>query len=108
MMEKKILRLLQDDCRLSMADIAERISADPADVQKVIAKLEADQVILGYTAVVNEDRLPDAKVRALIEVKVKPQRDGGFDEVARRIARFPEVVRLYLVSGGYDLLLEVE
>ena len=47
MMEKKILRLLQDDCRLSMADIAERISADPADVQKVIAKLEADQVILG-------------------------------------------------------------
>ena len=108
MMEKKILRLLQDDCRLSMADIAERISADPADVQKVIAKLEADQVILGYTAVVNEDRLEDAKVRALIEVKVKPQRDGGFDEVARRIARFPEVVRLYLVSGGYDLLLEVE
>ena len=108
MMEKKILRLLQDDCRLSMADIAERIGADPADVQKVIAKLEADQVILGYTAVVNEDRLEDAKVRALIEVKVKPQRDGGFDEVARRIARFPEVVRLYLVSGGYDLLLEVE
>ena len=108
MMEKKILRLLQDDCRLSMADIADRIGADPADVQKVIAKLEADQVILGYTAVVNEDRLEDAKVRALIEVKVKPQRDGGFDEVARRIARFPEVVRLYLVSGGYDLLLEVE
>ena len=108
MMEKKILRLLQDDCRLSVADIAERIGADPADVQEVIAGLEADQVILGYTAVVNEDRLPDAKVRALIEVKVKPQRDGGFDEVARRIARFPEVVRLYLVSGGYDLLLEVE
>ena len=108
MMEKEILRLLQDDCRLSMADIADRIGADPADVQKVIAKLEADQVILGYTAVVNEDRLEDAKVRALIEVKVKPQRDGGFDEVARRIARFPEVVRLYLVSGGYDLLLEVE
>ena len=107
-MEKKILRLLQDDCRLSVADIAERIGADPAAVQDVISGLEADQVILGYTAVVNEDRLPDAKVRALIEVKVKPQRDGGFDEVARRIARFPEVVRLYLVSGGYDLLLEVE
>ncbi|MBR2642322.1 MAG: Lrp/AsnC family transcriptional regulator [Lentisphaeria bacterium] len=107
-MEKKILRLLQDDCRLSAQEIAERIGAEEALVKDMIRKMEADQVILGYTAVVADDRLPDAKVRALIEVKVKPQRDGGFDEVARRIARFPEVVRLYLVSGGYDLLLEVE
>lgn len=107
-MEKKILRLLQDDCRLSAQEIAERIGAEEALVKDTIRKMEADQVILGYAAVVADDRLPDAKVRALIEVKVKPQRDGGFDEVARRIARFPEVVRLYLVSGGYDLLLEVE
>ncbi|MBQ4336954.1 MAG: Lrp/AsnC family transcriptional regulator [Lentisphaeria bacterium] len=107
-MEKKILRLLQDDCRLSAQEIAERIGAEEALVKDMIRKMEADQVILGYAAVVADDRLPDAKVRALIEVKVKPQRDGGFDEVARRIARFPEVVRLYLVSGGYDLLLEVE
>lgn len=107
-MEKKILRLLQDDCRLSAQEIAERIGAEEALVKDMIRKMEADQVILGYTAVVADDRLPDAKVRALIEVKVKPRRDGGFDEVARRIARFPEVVRLYLVSGGYDLLLEVE
>lgn len=107
-MEKKILRLLQDNSRLSAGEIAERIGSDAAAVQEVIQKLEADQVILGYTAVVDEDRLPGVKVRALIEVKVKPQRDGGFDEVARRIARFSEVVRLYLVSGSYDLLLEVE
>lgn len=107
-MEKKILRLLQDDCRLSAQEIAERIGAEEALVKDTIRKMEADQVILGYTAVVADDRLPDAKVRALIEVKVKPRRDGGFDDVARRIARFPEVVRLYLVSGGYDLLLEVE
>lgn len=107
-MEKKILRLLQDDCRLSAQEIAERIGAEEALVKDTIRKMEADQVILGYAAVVADDRLPGAKVRALIEVKVKPRRDGGFDEVARRIARFPEVVRLYLVSGGYDLLLEVE
>ena len=87
-MEKKILRLLQDDCRLNAADIAERIGADPAAVQKVIAGLEADQVILGYTAVVNEDRLPDAKVRALIEVKVKPQRDGGFPGSGAAVSGF--------------------
>lgn len=107
-MEKKILRLLKDNGRLNAAEIAERIGADTAAVQAVIQKLEAEQVILGYTAVVDEDRLPGAKVRALIEVKVTPRRDGGFDDVARRIAKFPEVVRLYLVSGGYDLLLEVE
>ena len=107
-MEKKILRLLQDDCRLSAQEIAERIGAEEALVKDMIRTMDADQVSLGYAAVVADDRLPDAKVRALIEVKVKPQRDGGFDEVARRIARFPEVVRLYLVSGGYDLLLEVE
>ena len=107
-MEKKILRLLKDNGRLNAAEIAERIGADTAAVQALIQKLEAEQVILGYTAVVDEDRLPGAKVRALIEVKVTPRRDGGFDDVARRIAKFPEVVRLYLVSGGYDLLLEVE
>ena len=107
-MEKKILRLLKDNGRLNAAEIAERIGADTAAVQAVIQKLEAEQVMLGYTAVVDEDRLPGAKVRALIEVKVTPRRDGGFDDVARRIAKFPEVVRLYLVSGGYDLLLEVE
>lgn len=107
-MEKKILRLLKDNGRLNAAEIAERLGADAAAVQEIICKLEAEQVILGYTAVVDEDRLPGTKVRALIEVKVTPRRDGGFDDVARRIAKFPEVVRLYLVSGGYDLLLEVE
>lgn len=107
-MEKKILRLLKENSRLGVPEIAERIGAEQETVQGLIRKLEQDQVILGYTVVVDEDRMPDTKVRALIEVKVKPQRDGGFDEVARRIARFPEVVRLYLVSGGYDLLLEVE
>lgn len=107
-MEKKILRLLREDARMPFAEIAERLGTDERTVRTAVKKMEAEQIILGYTAVVNEDRLPDAKVRALIEVKVTPRRDGGFDEVARRIARFPEVVRLYLASGGYDLLLEVE
>ena len=107
-MEKNILRLLRENARMPFAEIAERLGTDEETVRAAVKKLEDEQVILGYTAVVNEDRLPDAKVRALIEVKVTPRRDGGFDEVARRIARFPEVVRLYLASGGYDLLLEVE
>ncbi len=107
-MEKQILRLLRENGRMSAEEIADRLGADAEEIRKKIRDMEKDQVILGYTAVVDEDRLPGAKVRSLIEVKVTPRRDGGFDEVARRIARFPEVVRLYLVSGGYDLLLEVE
>ena len=107
-MEKNILRLLRENARMPFAEIAERLGTDEKTVRAAVKKMEDEQIILGYTAVVNEDRLPDAKVRALIEVKVTPRRDGGFDEVARRIARFPEVVRLYLASGGYDLLLEVE
>ena len=107
-MEKNILRLLRENARMPFAEIAERLGTDEQTVRSAVKKMEDEQLILGYTAVVDEDRLPEAKVHALIEVKVTPRRDGGFDEVARRIARFPEVVRLYLVSGGCDLLLEVE
>ena len=69
--------------------------------------IEDSNVICGYHAVINNELCDDNLVRALIEVKVTPQRDGGFDKVAQRIARFPEVTDLYLVSGGYDLQLEV-
>ncbi len=107
-MEDKILRMLKENARVSTAEMAARLNITEEAARAAVAALEKSQVIQGYTAIINEELLRNNKVNALIEVRVTPRRDGGFDEVARRIARFPEVVRLYLVSGGYDLLLEVE
>ncbi len=108
-MESKILALLDENARMSIAEIAARTGASAETIQAEIADLEKRGVIRGYKAIFNEDDIDtEKKVRALIEVKVTPQRDGGFDRVARRIARYPEVTDLFLVSGSYDLLLTVE
>lgn len=107
-MKAKILDLLAEDARMSLADIAKRIGATPEEVKTAILALEDEGVIRGYKVILNESDLGISKVRALIEVKVTPQREGGFDQVAQRIARYPEVTDLYLISGGFDLLLMVE
>ncbi|MDD4816901.1 MAG: Lrp/AsnC family transcriptional regulator [Victivallaceae bacterium] len=106
-MKKKILDILKRNARMEVAEIAGLLNADPEAVAAAIHELEADNVICGYHAVVNDELADDGMVRALIEVKVSPQRDGGFDRAAMRIARFPEVINVYLVSGNYDLQLEV-
>ena len=79
-----------------------------AEINERIAGFEKDGVIRGYQAILNEDKLGLDKVTAVIEVKVTPQREGGFDTIAERISRFPEVSSAYLMSGTYDLLLFVE
>ena len=87
-MEAKILALLGENARMSIAEMAARIGADADQVRAEIADLEKRGVIRGYKAILNEDVLAEEKkVRALIEVKVTPRRDGGFDQAARRIAR---------------------
>ncbi|MDD3885414.1 MAG: Lrp/AsnC family transcriptional regulator [Victivallaceae bacterium] len=105
-MEKKIIELLREDARLDAAAIAEKIGADARKVAAAIKKMEKNGVIRGYTVIANEKR-PE-NVKALIEVRVAPNREGGFDRVAKRIAKYPEVTEVELVSGGYDLLLTVE
>ncbi len=107
-MENRILALLSENARMSIADMAARLETAPETVRDVIRTLEKRGVIRGYKVILNESELDDDKVKALIEVKVTPKREGGFDQVARRIARYPEVTDLYLVSGGFDLLLTVE
>ncbi|MFA7229654.1 MAG: Lrp/AsnC family transcriptional regulator [Victivallaceae bacterium] len=108
MVKKSIINILSENARISTAEIAVRVGVDEAKVEKIIKELEDKNVIKGYKAILNEEALHDNSVRALIEVKVTPQRDGGFDRVAKRISRFPEVSDLYLVSGDYDLRLEVK
>ncbi len=107
-MNHKILALLRENARMGIQEIALRSDLPEAEAEQEIRELEKSGVIRGYTAILNESELDDNKVKALIEVRVTPRREGGFDQVARRIARFPEVTDLYLVSGSFDLLLTVE
>ena len=104
----EILEILKKNARTSVEDIAKMTGRAPEEVAEAIDGYEKRGLIRGYRALVNEDRLPGERVTAVIEVKVQPEREGGFDRVARRIARFPEVVNMYLMSGKYDLLLFVE
>jgi DNA-binding Lrp family transcriptional regulator len=104
----EVLKLLQDNALESRENIAKLTGLSLAEVNQRVADYEKRGVIRGYQAVLNEDQLDLDKVTAVIEVKVTPQREGGFDTIAERISRFPEVRSAYLMSGGYDLLLFVE
>ena len=108
-MKDKIIFLLRNNARLSIDEIAAELSVESTVVAEAVKEMEKSGVIRGYTAIVTDDAPgSESRVKALIEVKVTPNRDGGFDRVARRIAKFPEVTDLSLLSGSYDLLLTVE
>jgi DNA-binding Lrp family transcriptional regulator len=106
----RILELLQKDARMTPQEIAKLTRMKLEQVKKKIRQYEKDGIILGYKAIINKELVCDkaCEVRALIEVKVVPQKDLGFDKVAERIFGFPEVSSCYLLSGSYDLLLVVE
>ena len=103
-----LLKLLHENSALKPAQLAAMLSAPEAEVTARIKAYEKDEVILGYRAVLNEEKLGRDIVRALIEVKITPERGGGFDRLAERIAKYSEVRSCYLMSGGYDLLVIVE
>ena len=105
---REILRILGEDGRLSAADIAERLAVSTQEAAAAVAELEKNNIIIGYSAIFNESELPESKVKAIIEVKVRPEREGGFDKIARRLSKFPQVSSLYLMSGGFDLMLEIK
>lgn len=104
----ELLKILQSNALEARADIARMLGTSEKEVDQRIADYEKQGVIRGYQAILNEDQLDLDKVTAVIEVKVTPQREGGFDTIAERISRFPEVRSAYLMSGTYDLLLFVE
>jgi DNA-binding Lrp family transcriptional regulator len=104
----ELLKILQANATESRENIARMLGLPVAAVEQRIADYERQGVIRGYQAILNEDRLELDKVTAVIEVKVAPQREGGFDTIAQRISRFPEVSSAYLMSGTYDLLLFVQ
>ncbi|HEY5909441.1 MAG TPA: Lrp/AsnC family transcriptional regulator [Verrucomicrobiae bacterium] len=104
----ELLNILQANALESRENIGRMLGLSAAEVDQRIRQYEKQGVIRGYQAILNEDQLDLEKVTAVIEVKVTPQREGGFDVIARRISGFSEVRSAYLMSGTYDLLLFVE
>ena len=106
----EIIEILEKNARATPEEIAKMLNMTPAAVRSSIKKLEKEGVILKYKAIINKEiaRDEESGVRALIEVRITPQKNLGFEHIAERIYQFPEVASCYLMSGTYDLLVVVE
>lgn len=104
----QILEMLGRDCRTSLEDMAVMLNESIENVARFIDEMEKEQVILSYRPVVNWDKTDRQFVEAMIEVRVTPQKERGFDAIARRIYQYEEVKSVYLMSGAYDLLILAE
>ncbi len=105
---KNLLKLLEDDARLSADQIAVMLDKETGDIKKLISDYEKDGVILGYKAIIDWDKTEREYVSAMIELKVTPQRDKGFGAIAKKITNFPEVQSVYLMSGSFDIMVLIE
>ncbi len=103
----RLLNLLDENARLSTAQLAAMLNISEKEVEEEIAAYEKAGVIRGYKALINWEKVDENKASALIELRVSPKRDRGFDEIANRIMQFDEVESVYLMSGGYDLAVKV-
>ena len=104
----ELLALLENDSRLTPEQLALMLDKEVGDIKDMIKTYEEDGVILGYKTLVDWDKTDREYVTALIELKVAPQRDRGFDKVAQKIYNYPEVQSLYLMSGSFDLAVFIE
>lgn len=103
-----ILKLLEDNATLTPEQLAVMCGKEVGDIKKLIRTYEKDGVIVGYKTLVDWDKTERECVSAIIEIKITPQRDRGFDHVAEKIYNYPEVQGLYLMSGGFDLCVQIE
>ncbi|MDD4932819.1 MAG: Lrp/AsnC family transcriptional regulator [Methylacidiphilaceae bacterium] len=104
----ELLCLLEENPLRSSETLAKLLGCEPEEVEQEIARLEKDKVILAYKAIIDDEKAQRRTVKAVIEVKLVPERGGGFDRLAQRIARYSEVTSCFLMSGGYDLLVFLE
>lgn len=107
-MREKILAVIEKNSRITVKDLAVLLGEPEETVAEEIAAMEQEKVICGYHTLINWDNTSEEKVTALIEVKVTPQRGQGFDKIAERIYKFPEVNAVYLMSGGFDFTVIIE
>jgi len=107
-MRTAILKSIERDSKIDIKELAIRLGIDEVSIVNEIAKMEEEKIICGYHTLINWDKAGAELVTALIEVRVTPQRDLGFDRIAERIYKYPEVTAVYLISGAYDLLVIIE
>lgn len=105
---KTMLELLENDSTLTAEQLAVMIGGDVEEIKSLIRKYEKDGTIVGYKTLIDWDKTDREMVSALIELKVEPQIDRGFDEIAERICNYPEVESVYLMSGGFDIAVMIE
>jgi DNA-binding Lrp family transcriptional regulator len=103
-----LLKLIRENAAWKASELAAMLNLSEDEVAARINQYESDHIVLGYRAILNEEKLGLDTVRAVIEVKITPERGGGFDRLAERIAKYSEVQSCYLMSGGYDLLVVVQ
>lgn len=103
-----VLRILEENAFTSHEKIAKLLNKNVSEIHHIIKELEETKMIIGYKAVINKDKVFEDKVNAVIEVSVSPERDGGFQKIAKRIYSFPEVRSLFLMSGNFDFLIFIE
>ena len=108
MMREQILTFLERNSRIDLKELAILLGSDETVIANEIQKMEKEGIICGYHTLIDWDKTSSEKVTALIEVRVTPQRGKGFDSIAERIYNYPEVQSVYLISGGYDLLVILE
>jgi DNA-binding Lrp family transcriptional regulator len=106
-MDKDILKILENDAKISVREMAIMVGKSPSTIFRQVKQAERERIILKYKTVINWDRVEDEQVWALIDVRVKPQKDVGFDAIAEQISQYPPVRSLYLASGDYDLVVIV-
>ena len=104
----QILQILEKDCRLTPEQLAKKCGRDVDEIKATIRSLENEGVSLGYKALIDWDKTDREYVSAVIELKITPQRDRGFDKIAEKLINYPEVQSVHLMSGGYDLMLIIE
>ena len=107
-MREKLLSVIEKNSRIDLKELAVILGVREVDVVNELETMEKEGVICGYHTLVNWEKTSNEKVTALIEVRVTPQRGQGFDSVAERIYRYPEVRSVYLISGGFDLMVILE
>ena len=106
--DKTLLNLIEEDATLTSSQLASMLGEDKCQIEKTVGEYERDGIILGRKAIIDLDKTDREYITALIEVKIQPQRDLGFDKVAEKIYNYPEVKSLYLMSGGFDFVVLIE
>lgn len=107
-MREELLAIIEKNSRIDLKELAVLLGVQEIDVVNELSKLEEEGIICGYHTLIDWEKTTIEMVTALIEVKVTPQRGQGFDKIAERIYNYPEVKAVYLISGGYDLLVTLE